>query len=322
MAFEDGVVFLRKYQLFVGDNKDTREKAIDPSITIRGTEDFTSITQGSIEITSVRLKAKISATKQSRSATSSPCTISLYNLSSDTKARIRQGFSVVLKAGYETDPELATIFAGEAVNVVTKREGADLITTIVCADSSFANNNLKAVGSLPPNTTAFDVINQMLGKLRSAGIPTASVPVPTQENATTLGAQIPDGYVYEGPIMDKLAEVAKAVNYRVYTSLGKVFVEPEDRPTLAAALNILPENIKGQVQPESYNNSTSDKDKAAKVGLSLTTFLDGRVTLTKFIQLTQISADHVGTYQPTEVTHRLDTEGNTWDTDMTLVRAT
>lgn len=310
-------LFGRKYELLIGDSREPLETKVY-NTTNPLVANPSEVTQSAIKINSVRMAATITSSKENGSGASSPCTISLYNLSKDTKAKIQQGFSVFLYAGYATQESLSLIFTGQVGNTFTRRDGADLITEIVCADSAHSTINLRIGGSLPPKSTYLQVFNQIIDTAKEFKIPVK--PIDTSlEGAKRLQQQLPKGHTYEGFLLPKLSEVAVAVDYRVYLSLGTIHIEPKEAPSFASVVRIGPDNIKGQLQPVSDNNSTPDQDTAATEGVTLVTFLDGRINLDRFIEVVD-RIDYNGTYQPFGITHRLDTEGDTWDTEISLRR--
>ena len=317
MTLPSNYLFDRVYELTIGNAKEPKEK-IRAVTSAPLASDFTVVTLDAISLTKPRMAARITSTKEARGASIAPCTISLYNLAPSTKAKIQQGYSVQLKAGYRSQGYIPLLFSGQIVNTFTRRQGADLITEIICGDASFAISNFRIGGAIPKYQTYLDVLNQMLSSAKDFGTPVAKINTTVPE-AERLNVMLDKGYSYDGFLFKELAKVCEEVRYRSYMSLGTLHVEPRERPTTAKVIQIRPENIKGQVQAQSSTNRVPDTDNVDKTGIKLITFLDGRIALPRFIDIVD-REDYNGTYQPTEVTHTLDTEGKPWDTEITLLR--
>ncbi|MDR0753751.1 MAG: hypothetical protein LBE95_03775 [Holosporaceae bacterium] len=95
--------------------------------------------------------------------------ISVYNLSQKTRKTISSnGLWCELYAGYLGNEHL--LFAGEIKNSFSEREGADIITTLVC-QTDWKLEAMKYSKSFPAQTPVRDILNNII---KQANLPTTS----------------------------------------------------------------------------------------------------------------------------------------------------
>lgn len=381
--------FLREYRLIIGRPEKTNNFVIpnslaDPRFIVRGTNGvstsnsvsrapqqlsifkknlgeflyYDTIPAQYTEIKGLQIKASIAQSKQ----TGNPCMIEIYNLDQDTINNIKKDDLLILKAGYRTVAgdfiettagvgrlDLPDLFIGQVVQVRTEFPAEDSITHILCGEALTPKRNSKISKSYPANTTRLQVLNDLLDLLKTQGVPTGKVLLPSVGTIEreAVDAPLKMGYVAKGMLFNEIDRLCKSVNLRNFTALGKMYIEPisetrntnlvqteSSRTTRFAestlVINIGPDQVKGSVQPmETTTGAMSNAGgNAKKPGLKLTTWLNGNISvdlvvrLKGFKQVNNINSalDAVdGEYRIISVVHKLDYRSeDTWDTEVSL----
>lgn len=148
--------------------------------------------------------------------TSSKAKIEIYNLSTESRQKIQKGWSIQLKAGYTN--LVATIFLGVVGpgGAYSKRQEADIVTTLECGDGEAALVLGTLDKSYPAGTTIAAVISDCIA---ASGL----------GNGTIVG--IPNvtfnsGYTAHGSITDTLNAITKKAGLAWNVNNGNVNVIP------------------------------------------------------------------------------------------------
>ena len=273
-------------------------------------------------MSSHRVSAEISFDKSATSSSKSPCIVKIYNASSKILSYVVKDNTLLLRGSYEsavkTTSDMPLLFAGQIIKSSTRREGSDQVTTITCGDSIYARNNIKVSGSLPNGTTYLQAIKNLTDILKTKGIPVQNIDI-YSEQADRILSTLPNGFSYEGTLVDVLNKLTASIRYRTYFHLGKLYIEPVENPFYSDAIRIKPENIKGSISPSDDTSGKSAKDGDSKTGIEFNTFLNGEITLNKVLIIDGIE-NYTGTYKITGLEHKMDSEGNKWDSIVTARR--
>ena len=325
-------LFDRKYSLTIGRDLEIIQRTI-PSLTIKPngeessvpvgswvipgeapTSDFAEYTDflvdpgGSLVLNELRIKANVISTKAGKSD-KQQTTIEIYNLSISNQEFIRAEDTVILRAGYASDSNIPIIFVGNVVKKTVTKSGQDTITKLVCAAADVPKKNVRISKSPTPDETSETIAKYFALVAAKNGIPTGNVFVP-------VPLPYPYGFPASGYLWPILEEFCDNTNLKSYLSLGKLYIEPIDSTEFVDTVMITAENIKGTIRPE--------EDSAAKLsntkvkGIEFDTFLDGRIVLSKKININygQFSGD----YKIVSVEFKLDSEGSNWDTSVSAER--
>ena len=331
------LTFDRRYILRIARNekqvKVDSKDVVDASssgggIKVIDTKDLTAIgnTDGVrvIEIRDLHIEANIRIGK-GKGFKNNPSTIKIYNLSQDSINKIQKDSLVILQAGYKDDVDLPYIFAGQAVSVVTGRDGANRVTSITCQGGHTIQKNVRLSKTFPKGTTYKKVIQGLLDEAAKYGLPTGhfkttstTPPKDAKNVADKLSVVLEDGYVVEGNLINSLTDIATGIGFKVYVSLGKLYVEPKDNPALSVVKEIYSSLIKGSIEPYVASSKSLTGDTTSSEGVKFSLFLDGEITLDKKIQVKD--GNYAGTYDIESINHSLAYEGGEWSTGLELIK--
>ena len=118
------------------------------------------------DITDLRIGFKVS---KNLNTTSNSAVISIYNLSGDTRNKLKEIFdTIILEAGYFQGEGLKLLFTGNITESFTKRNGPDLITVIQSGDGLKAIIETKFNKGYAAGTSAYDILDDIL---KTFGLP-------------------------------------------------------------------------------------------------------------------------------------------------------
>lgn len=314
------VAFGWKYELIAFDPLNIKDAIEDGSPT---GQDFCTIPSEAVTITELRVMAEVSSGKELKSS-SSGATISLFNVSDDTLFYLQDKNTVILKAGWVSQEELPILFVGTIVSSNPEKNGADTKTVIKCSDSKFARDQVDLQLSLPPETYTYRrVIEALLGLAGKAGVPS--------EFVTTDGIvdeKLDAGFTFDGLLFRELEKFCSSIQYKVVYHLGRIRVEPKQYDNSTTATTINKDNILQGIHKVSKSKGVSSTDTESTSGLKFKTFLNGGITVNGdvvngidlnvpvFIDI----AGYEGLYDPKKVSHKMDSEGSEWTTEVEVVR--
>lgn len=314
--------------------------------------DYNTISGKSFSINSDRGKGlqvefDISQAKE----TGAPTRLKIINLSDEWAELIKVDTTIIIRAGYhtsntqdainpsedETPLSLPDLFVGQVVAFYTNNDTVDKVTEILCGEGRTVQRNSRVSRTFSANTTRKQVIEKLISDLKAHGIPLGKLTLPesgTRERRI-LDSPYLSGYSCYGYLMAELTKVAEACGMRVFMSSGRLYVEPttqtkEQIPLAtttkklaqsASVVKIKPINVKGSVDTSRLltenTQSNSDGKKDLKT-LSLTTYLDGNISIEKVVELTDFNPTLDGEYAITALKYVGDFRGGTWETQITL----
>lgn len=283
-----------------------------------------------IEIRDLSMRAKIVYKKSGNKGGDQFSTIELDNLSEDTKNSIRENDLIFLKAGYKQDigsddvsyEDLPLLLSAQITKVETKRNlsSATRTTEIICGDNILPKKSIKISKSWPANTSKRKVLDDLLSIAQSNFVPIGKVSEEIQGFISPLKEVYPFGYNVAGNLFEEISKLCESVDYRFYTVLGKIYIEPKLSTQTFETFIIENKNLKEPLERHSDNSGVKQGSKGAKTGLSATTYLNGRILTNMVLSIENYGEDWDGTYPIESITHNLDFEGQSWDTRIKTVR--
>jgi hypothetical protein len=295
----------------------------------------------------LQLEFDITQTKDS----TSPTKLKFINLSDEIIENIKVDTTIIVRAGYRSNLTgdfvdasveigslaLPDLFVGQVVAFYTDSSTVDKVTEIMCGEGRTVQRNSRVSRTFPANSTRLDVINKLVSDIKSHGIPLGRITLPdsgTRERRI-LDSPYLSGYSCYGYLMAELTKVAEACNMRVFMASGRLYIEPttqtKEQIPLAtvtkplaqsvAIVKITPSNVKGSVNASniSANNTPSNADgKKESKTLSLTTYLDGRISIDKVVELSGFDVTLNGEYSISSLKYVGNYRGGTWETQLTL----
>lgn len=239
--------------------------------------------------------------------------LQIYNLSpEDENKLIKQGQRIIIEAGY-VGSQYGKIFDGNVIQAVRSKEnGTDYVLTLVSMDNDrYTSYGLINV-ALVAQQSAREAVNVLANKAKV----TSEIGYVSQMNTV-----YPRGKVMFGLSKDYLSQIAASQNATYYSEDGKINI-----------INIVeqpPERIK------SYGpkNGLINVPTQTELGISCTVLLDPSLKINSFFHVDneKISGyqytpgqpvralDGEGIYRVIRLTHRGDTRGNDWYTELEAV---
>lgn len=160
------------------------------------------------------------AVEKTENGKSNKASITLYNLSEDSRGYIeRSTAAVILEAGYGN--RLAVIFVGDIKKVTTGRKGPDVTTTIESGDGETQITNAHIELSLAPGATERQIITAAVNALGLSEGVIKGLPSTAYSN----------GFAFSGRAADLLDQLAKKSDLVWSVQGGAVQVMPEAENT-------------------------------------------------------------------------------------------
>lgn len=279
--------------------------------------------------------------KYKRGGSDNSSSFTLYNLSDETLSRIKADYTVLLKAGYQTDKELPILFVGSILKVSTEQTKQGRKTKLICKEGGVQQkdlhyNNFYQMGLF----TYSDILLDISSFLQDNGVsvnfdttPTEQQKSPDQNRIAVAPVNAPypakpaptyykqrystvikGSYNLSGNVFQSLSVLCDAIDYVWYMSKGVLYIQPRENPRLVDYFELSPAVILGSVSPSNDNTKVSSNDSEAQkgVGVSVSMFLDARVALENYFNI--LEGDYAGSYRPEEIEHKLNWFNGPWQT--------
>lgn len=254
--------------------------------------------------------------------TNVPTQIEIYNLSPTLRSALRtQGLGVVLNIGWQS-VEKVKLFSGNLQASFSRREGADIVTTLLCLDAGGA---LMRTYVPPPPTQGgsaeeyefYAVPGSTIGEavlFLAQNFPDVVVEEKNIQLPETLiiGS---GGYTFYGLVMDCLDELARTYGFSWTVVNGEFRATVDGTPLTGPVVKI--DAVNGMLlRAEPVFSSVFQ----VPVGLTIQTLLDPRVNPEGIIELSStINPSLSGDYMTTTVVHNGDTHSSQWTTTSEVV---
>ncbi|RLI74690.1 hypothetical protein DRO97_05395 [Archaeoglobales archaeon] len=143
--------------------------------------------------------------------------ITIYNISQQTREKIKKDDTVELKAGYKED--CGTIFYGKVVNVDFELKGADEATIIECTDATAELGKQLLIVSYPKDTDTAKVVRDLCNY--------SNIPIGRIDDT---GFKFEKSYTFQGTPAEIIEDIIKFCN-------GKLRQELQNAPYLRKMLS-------------------------------------------------------------------------------------
>lgn len=258
-----------------------------------------AVTVGTTRITGLRIEFRIKKT-----STPEPNTLDLAvtNLSSDTRAKLREGNQrVVVEAGY-TD-SIEELFVGTSRTITHSRSGADIRTRIQCGDGEAQLRTARINESFAPGTKPEEVVRKLAASL---GLDPGNAFDKLREGGFRGAiSEFTSGLTLSGKSGDELARLAKSLGFGFSVQDGRIQLLREGETSRETAVVLSPETgLIGSPEPG---------DGGVVKALSL---LQPGLRPGRAVELRSEAVQ--GMYRVQTVTHSGDTHGVAWHSELEL----
>lgn len=159
-------------------------------------------------------------------------TVSLYNLSQDSREFIRKGMKLILEAGYIEDSGI--LFMGDVVHLTHERTAGEWVTTMECGDGSKAISKATIQATLPKGATPSQILSTVKGSLKGLKIGEGFI-----ESLVDISSKS-QGVALSGSAADELDQLFRGTDYQWSIQDGEVQVLKEGQASPREAVVISP----------------------------------------------------------------------------------
>lgn len=265
-----------------------------------------------LETSDVRFDVSIRRSAKGSGSKSEMTSFRLYNLAPETLAVLQQQGSIItLEAGYDGDNDL--LYIGDIQYVSTRRDPPEVITTVMAKDSGYVMQNTRVSFSYSSKISKANIIRDMI--YRFDGVAAGTLILDDLEDK-----YYQNGLSIVGNLRDNFTDICRSEGYSWSLNNGKISVKPTMLSAQSKGFSKL-QRLGYKITPDYiknidwyYDNDRKLKDQEnVKRGITLTTFL---LPVTAEGVISVDYEDFTGDYSIIEVTHTLDSWGNSWDTQI------
>lgn len=263
-----------------------------------------------LEITGLHITFQVRKSSDNKKK-GNQASVSIYNLAEEKRKALEvTHVPVRLEVGY-LNTGLHELFSGESTDVVTTRQGEDLVTTITL-DSTYTGLNHKLVSKLvAPGSTVEEVVKNLV----------ANMPEVTQTkfSGVSLKKKVRDGYPMSGTPRQILTEVCDAFGLEWQIDSGILYVTDIVESFMTNGQAFILNEMSGLLErPEvvevEKQRAKGDKKKKGRKGLEIKLLLNPVLKAGGMIKLE--FGDLSGFYKIIDLQHQGEVYGNTWTTTL------
>jgi hypothetical protein len=232
--------------------------------------------------------------------------ISVWNLAKDSRAAMAlKGAKVILEAGYEG--QSMQVFNGDARTIDHHLEGPDWVTKIQCGDGEKAYQLARVSKSFKGGTSVGQVLRHFIDAL---GIN----PGNSLKEIAGIKEQFVHGYTAHGQAATEMDRLLKSYGYEWSIQDGRLQVIPKGKTTADSVVSLSPDT--GLVGSPELGNKDKQKKHAV---LKAKALLQPSLSPGRRFELQ--SREHHGLFRVEQVTHKGDTHGGEWYSEIEAVPA-
>ena len=276
------------------------------------------------EVTELQLQFRIIRTSD---PTKNKCTMQVFNLSKDTRALLESSNSddtnnpvILLQTQYAEDITnsgsnrgFQTLFTGQVVTAMTRKQGGNLITQIEAQDGYIPIREGLISKNFAPGATRRTVLNALIDGL--------GVPIGEVRDGGSLDQTFENGVTVEGPIklaLDKLLDPVNidwSIQDDSFIAIRKDLSSEESILDLSSTTGLIgsPQATKART------NKTTNSENEPQAGITITSLLAPTLLPNRRVRVTSEAFPNGQIFKATRVQHRGDYRGNNWMTEAELV---
>lgn len=236
-------------------------------------------------------------------STSSPSTIEIYNLGVGTRNALRQaGAKIIIRAGWE-NTGMIQIFSGSLLASKTKRQGADLITTLISLSNWAGVTRGVASETFGKGGRLKDAVLALAKTIQAVSVDVKNINVPEVFFGT-------GGFSFAGMAADGLDKLARSHGFSWWVDNG-VFFALDDKKTFAGAAIVISPDNGFLLRAEPMLASPFQKQAGVSVHCLFNPYLNpGRTLELK----SNLNPNLSGSYKIHTLEHAGDTHARDWTT--------
>lgn len=279
--------YLRRAEVVIGPKVKVTNGPVEPPDALR----FGSYIDSKTGILQQGIRIKFSIEKGD-SSNANKCTISLFNLSVDSKSFLeKENLVVFLSVGY--GDSMRNIFFGDVTRFNEKRDGADIVSILECGDSETALRESNIQIGLAPGATNLQVIDEAISRLR--------LPVSYKSNIKKITFN--QGFSFSGQVKRLLDQLITQAGLTWSIQDGELLIAAKKETDQVNAVLISPETgllgiptkTKDGIEFECLINPAIRPGRAVRVESKK--FLSGVGVTMKVVKATYDGDTHDGDYK-------------------------
>lgn len=255
-----------------------------------------------IEVTGLRVSFSV---KRTLKPDANSASVEVYNLSETSRAQIkRKGVRVILEAGYQ-DVGLEAVIQGDCRLASHEQSGTEWVTRFELLDGGRALRYGRASTSYAPGTPISKAVSDLAGKFGLSGGQLA-------KQLPSLSAKTINGIVTHGGVGETLDKLLKpqAVSWSIQDGKLQILKSDSDHTELIPLISV----DSGLIG--SPKLITPDKNEGRSL-LSFSSLLNPRIRPGCLVSVQ--SKQFTGQYRVETVTHKGDTHGTDWSSDVEAI---
>lgn len=253
-----------------------------------------------------------------KSSTNTPkySKIEIYNLSQKTRDELQKLISdnnsniynqqiVMLYAGYSLNIGTELLYSGNIVNISSRKEPPDIVTTISCAENALIYKNTYSTLSYGGGVTSKKIIEDVAAQMQVA--------IDENSNFGT-GVTLAHGWSHAGVTKQAMDKITRQASLTWSTQNGKIRVVPYGSSTSDDDVVVV-SSTSGMIgSPERKDNSGDDTDTPVmKHGWKVKSLLQPKLSPNKMVKIESIAVN--GVFIIDTVSHKGDTKSGDWQTE-------
>lgn len=238
-------------------------------------------------------------------STASPTVISVYNLGRGIRGALQKSeASVVLNVGWD-NVGLIEVFRGSLMNSVSRREGADIVTDLLCLAGFGATSRTILSRAFNSQSLLRNIILSVAKELPGVSVDPKLIKV----KDVSIGNQ---GYSYCGLSSDFLDKLSRVYGFSWWISNG-IFHALDDEQTYSAGRVLISANNGFLLNAEPMLASPMQ----IQAGTTISSLLNPYIQPGETVELeSSVNPTLNGNYKVHSMTHSGDTHGNQWTTNI------
>lgn len=271
------------------------------------------------------LRVKFQVHKNSLS-TASPTLIHIYNLSPERRGSLKNNFaglSVELRVGWD-NRELVTIFLGTILNVISQREGADIITTIYALAAQEGQAKAWIAETFGQGTSIITILQRIVETISGVSFDILNVQIGSTKTAGDIDLSVgSQGLTFAGSSVDWLNKLARVYGFDWWIDSGKFFAVDSTKVLGGGKNQVLLSGANGfLIKAEPILFAPAQK----QYGVRITSLLNPYINIKEMVTVESVSNSSTnGSFEVHTLYHVGDTGSSQWEThieslDQTLIQ--
>jgi len=245
--------------------------------------------------------------------------LEIYNLSQTTRDALQKLISsnneninnqevVMLYAGYSFNVGAELLYSGNIVNISSRKEPPDVITTISCAENALVYKNSFSALSYSGGVNSTKIITDIAAQMQ--------VPIDDNSNYGT-SVTFAHGWSHAGLTKNAMDKIARQAGLTWSTQNGKIRLVPYGNSTNEQDVVVVSSTTGMIGSPERKDSSGDETDNPAmKHGWKVKSLLQPKLSPNKRVKIESMNVN--GIYIIDTVSHTGDTKVGDWQTEFEI----